>query len=485
MGTEISSSKVVTRFAPSPTGFLHCGSVRTALYSWLYARQQGGSFILRIEDTDRERSTPEACQAILEGMEWLGLSWDQGPFYQTQRMERYQEVLADFLDRGYAYKCVCTKERLAEMRATQIAAKEKPRYDGHCRHNRETHIQKDAAYVLRFKNPVDGEVVVEDKVHGTVRFAQNELDDLIIARSDGSPTYNFCVVVDDVDMGVTHVIRGDDHLNNTPRQINMFMAMGHPFPVYAHIPMILGKDGARLSKRHGAVSIDQFRQEGIVPDALLNYLVRLGWSHGDQEIFSQEELQQYFSLDRLNRSAAAFDPEKLLWVNQQHLKNGHPEKWVPYWQEQADRVKVNWRGQGPSVLDIITVQAARCKTLQEMVEKSRFFYDDNLEADAYEKMPVLLKKALPSEEERRNVHVALEACLTVWRDPDFIWSLENLHQSLGEEAAKKDLGLGKLAQPLRILLSGGTVSPPMDQTLYMMGRERVFKRMERLNLLVS
>src|SRR5271155_2455323 len=309
---------VRTRFAPSPTGFLHIGGLRTALFCWLYARHHGGQYILRIEDTDLERSTTEAIQQILDGLEWAGINHDGGPFFQTKRFDRYKEVIEEMLVGGNAYRCYCTKEELEQMRAEQVARGEKPRYDGRWRER--TDSLPGVAPVVRFKNPLTGEVVVDDVVHGPVVFQNSELDDLIIARSDGTPTYNFCVVVDDMDMQITHVIRGDDHLNNTQRQMNMLRALGASPPVYAHVPMILGPDGAKLSKRHGAVSVLQYQQEGYLPDALLNYLVRLGWSHGDQEVFSREEMIAAFDIRDVNKAAAAFNPEKLLWLNQQHMK---------------------------------------------------------------------------------------------------------------------------------------------------------------------
>ena len=315
--------KLTTRFAPSPTGYLHIGGARTALFSWLYARRHGGDFILRIEDTDRERSTEESVNAILEGMNWLGLEYDQGPFYQTHRFDRYKEVIQKLLDQGDAYYCYCTREELDEMREGQRSRKEKPRYTGLCRSRTEPREGVDP--VIRFKNPMDGAVVVDDLVRGKVVFQNSELDDLIIARSDGTPTYNLTVVVDDLDMGLTHVIRGDDHLNNTPRQINILRALGAELPKYAHLPMILGSDGGRLSKRHGAVSVMQYRDEGYLPEALLNYLVRLGWSHGDQEIFSMDEMVSLFEVESVNHSASTFNPEKLLWLNQHYIKSSSPE----------------------------------------------------------------------------------------------------------------------------------------------------------------
>src|ERR1022692_1028981 len=309
---------VRTRFAPSPTGFLHIGGLRTALFCWLYARRHGGTFVLRIEDTDLERSTEAAIQQILDGMEWAGLDHDEGPFYQTKRFDRYTEVIEELLASGNAYRCYCTKEELAQLRAEQMARGEKPRYDGRWRNR--TDSRTGVEPVVRFKNPLVGEVIVDDVVHGRVVFQNAELDDLIIARSDGTPTYNFCVVVDDMDMQITHVIRGDDHLNNTPRQLNILLALGRKPPIYAHLPMILGSDGTKLSKRHGAVSALQYRDDGFLPEAVLNYLVRLGWSHGDQEFFTIEEMVRMFDIAHVNPAPARFDADKLRWVNHEHIK---------------------------------------------------------------------------------------------------------------------------------------------------------------------
>ena len=343
---------VRTRFAPSPTGMLHIGGVRTALFCWLYARRHGGTFILRIEDTDRERSTPEALHAILDGMKWLGLDHDEGPFYQTQRMDRYREVIEQFLREGKAYHCYCSREVLDQMRAGQMARKEKPRYDGRCRQR--TAPVPGVSPVVRFRNPDEGQVIVNDVVHGPITFDSAELDDLIIARSDGTPTYNFCVVVDDYDMRITHVIRGDDHINNTPRQINMLKALGVEPPLYAHVPMILGPDGAKLSKRHGAVSVLQYRDDGFLPEGLLNYLGRLGWSHGDQEIFTRDEMVRLFDIHDVNKSASALNPDKMLWTNQQHILRSTPEHLAGYLRPQLealglavdDMVKSGRRGEG-------------------------------------------------------------------------------------------------------------------------------------------
>ncbi len=309
---------VRTRFAPSPTGFLHVGGVRTALFSWLYAKHHQGQFILRVEDTDRERSTESSVQAILDGMDWLGLHPDEGPFYQTQRYQRYQEVIQQLLEQGDAYKCYCSKERLESLRQDQMEHKQKPRYDGKCRNLEMSESESD--YVIRFKNPLEGLVSFQDQVYGEIEIRNQELDDFIIQRTDKHPTYNFAVVVDDWDMQISHIIRGDDHINNTPRQINLFKALKAPIPTFAHLPMILGEDGKRLSKRHGAVGVLQFKEEGILPHALLNYLVRLGWAHGDQEIFSLDEMVQLFSFKNVSRGASSFNYEKLYWLNQHYQK---------------------------------------------------------------------------------------------------------------------------------------------------------------------
>src|SRR6185369_13681997 len=370
---------IVTRFAPSPTGMLHIGGVRTALFSWLYARRHGGKFILRVEDTDRERSTDEAVSVILEGMRWLGLNEDEGPYYQTQRYDRYRAVIADMLEKGLAYRCYCSKEELDAMREVQLARKEKPRYDGRWRDSTAA-PPPGVTPVIRFKNPMAGEVVVDDLVHGRTVFENTELDDLIIQRSDGNPTYNFCVVVDDADMGVTHVIRGDDHLNNTPRQINMLRALGATPPTYAHVPMILGADGTKLSKRHGAVSVLEYKDEGFLPDALLNYLVRLGWSHGDQEVFTREEMIAAFDIHDVNKAASAFNNEKLLWLNQQHMVRAAPSALVPHLRYQLDRLGL--KCDDDAMLEgLIVAQRERAKTLKEMAQNSRFFFTDQIERD--------------------------------------------------------------------------------------------------------
>ena len=455
---------VVTRFAPSPTGMLHVGGVRTALFSWLYARRMGGKFILRIEDTDRERSTDEAVRVILEGMAWLSLKADEGPYYQTQRFDRYKEVIRGMLDDGTAYHCYCTKQELDEMREQQIARKEKPRYSGVCRDR--TTPREGVQPVVRFRNPTDGTVVVEDLVHGPVTFQNVELDDLIIARSDGTPTYNFCVVVDDMDMGVTHVIRGDDHLNNTPRQMNMLLALGAKPPVYAHVPMILGPDGAKLSKRHGAVSVLQYEEEGYLPDALLNYLVRLGWSHGDQEIFSRDEMVAAFDIHDVNKAASAFNPEKLLWLNQQHMMRAQPAALVPYLQSQLARLGLH--SDNRELLEgVIVSQRERAKTMKEMAQNSRFFFTETVELDPKAVAKHLTAAALPVlQKVRERLAVLTE------------WSAAAVHTALNELATELQTGLGKVAQPVRVAVAGSAVSPPIDATLALLGRERTLARID-------
>ena len=361
------------RFAPSPTGYLHIGGARTALFSWLYARKHGGNFILRIEDTDLERSTAESVNAILEGMTWLGLEYDEGPFFQTHRFDRYREVIQQLLDTGHAYRCYCTRERLEQLREEQMRQKIKPRYDRFCMDRQD--LPEDQPYVIRFKTPREGSIVVHDLIKGAVEFDNNELDDLIIARSDGTPTYNLTVVVDDMDMSVSHVIRGDDHLNNTPRQIHILKALGATPPAYAHVPMILGSDGKRMSKRHGAVSVMQYRTEGFLPEALLNYLVRLGWSHGDQEVFSVDEMIEHFDVSDINKAASTFNPEKLLWLNQQYIKASSPEHIAHQLSWHMGQLGID-PAQGPDLVEIVKTQQDRAKTLVEMASNCAFFYAD-------------------------------------------------------------------------------------------------------------
>lgn len=455
-------TEIRTRFAPSPTGYLHIGGARTALYCWLFARKTQGTFILRIEDTDLERSTPESVQAILDGMQWLELNYDEGPFYQTKRFDRYAAVIQEMLQAGTAYRCYCSKERLDKLREDQMAAKQKPRYDGRCRDLTE---QQEGSFCVRFKNPQDGEVSFDDLVRGKVTFANQELDDLIIARSDGTPTYNFTVVVDDADMKITHVLRGDDHINNTPRQINILRALGATPPLYAHLPMILGGDGKRLSKRHGAVSVMQYREDGFLPEALLNYLARLGWSHGDQEIFSIEELIKFFEITGINRAPAAFNLDKLLWLNQHYIKNGNRANVVKELTWHMEKQGMDVR-KGPALEEVITAQAERTKTLKEMAERSRYFYEDV--AITPEMMAHVTPEIIPAlTQVRDNLADLVE------------WSKEAIHAVLAAAAEAQGLKIGKIAQPLRVLMTGGTVSPPIDTTIELIGRDRALARIDQ------
>lgn len=453
-----------TRFAPSPTGFLHIGSARTALYSWLFAKSHHGTFILRIEDTDLERSTKESVDVILEGMEWMKLDYEEGPFYQTQRMDRYKEVIAKLLEEKKAYRCYCSKERLEKLRSDQQANKQKPRYDGHCWGMED--LDEDKPFVVRFRNPQSGAVTFNDQVRGTITVQNSELDDLIIARSDGMPTYNFTVVIDDWDMAVTHVIRGDDHINNTPRQINIFAALDVTPPLYAHIPMILGSDGKRLSKRHGAVSVLQYRDEGYLPEALLNYLVRLGWSHGDQEIFSQEDMIRLFKLGGINRSPAIFNPEKLLWLNQHYLKSLDPNYIARQLASHFEKLQIDIN-KGPALIDIVLAQRERVKTLVEMAEKSKFFYED-----VYHYDEKFTKELTP---ELLQAFIKLKDSFSRLQN----WETESIHHTLAATAEEQQVKLGKIAQPLRIAVTGGTISPPIDITLKLLSQQRTLQRLEK------
>jgi len=454
---------IKTRFAPSPTGLLHIGGIRTALFSWLHARHHKGQFVLRIEDTDRERSTDEAVQVILDGMAWLGLDHDEGPFYQTERFDRYFEVIDRLIDEGHAYRCVCSKERLEKLRDEAMSSGKKPRYDGRCR-NLEL---KDQNAVIRFKNPLDGQVAVKDQVQRTVVFDNNELDDLIIARSDGTPTYNLTVVVDDMDMGITDVIRGDDHLNNTPRQINIFNALGVAAPNYAHIPMILNPEGKKLSKRDGAASVLQYKEEGYLPEALLNYLVRLGWSKGDQEIFSIDEMISNFDIKDVNKSASSINPEKLLWLNQEYLKNMESAQFVNPLKELFTNLDIHIDG-GPKLEDLIEVQKLRTETLKDMAEQSVFFYVefDEYDANAAKKhlRPVVLEPLKLLSKALREL-------------PD--WNNTSIKSAIEVTANQLELKMGKLAQPLRVAVTGAGVSPSIDDTLRLLGQERSLNRLAK------
>lgn len=454
-----------TRFAPSPTGYLHIGGARTALYSWLHARKHGGRFVLRIEDTDRERSTEESVNAILEGMTWLGLEYDEGPFYQTHRFERYNEVIQQLMDKGLAYHCYCTHEEIEAMRDEAMKRKEKPRYDGRCRTR--TEPREGVEPVIRFKNPTERAVVIEDLIKGKVVIQNSELDDLIIARSDGTPTYNLTVVVDDWDMGVTHVVRGDDHLNNTPRQINLLRALGVEPPTYAHVPMILGEDGKRLSKRHGAVSVIQYREEGYLPEALLNYLVRLGWSHGDQEIFSTEEMIELFDINDVNSAASIFNPEKLMWLNQQYLIAASPEHVAHHLSIHLGKLGID-PSTGPDILEVAIAQKERAKTLVEMAQISEFIYRD---FDEFEEKAA--KKNL-----RPVAKEPLEKMKEALAELDD-WTEEALHKTVESVSEALDVKMGKVAQPLRVAVVGRAASPGIDVTLKLVGKEACLRRIDK------
>lgn len=453
-----------TRFAPSPTGYLHVGGARTALYSWLYARKHGGKFILRIEDTDLERSTAESVNAILEGMTWLGLEYDEGPFYQTDRFARYDEVIEKLLAEGKAYRCSCSKARLDALREEQMARKEKPRYDGHCR-NRD--VSPDAPHVIRFRNPQEGDVIIEDLIRGRIIVSNRELDDLIIRRTDGSPTYNLTVVVDDWDMGITHVIRGDDHINNTPRQINILKALGAPIPKYAHVPMILGEDGSRLSKRHGATSVMEYRNLGYLPEALLNYLVRLGWSHGDQEIFSIDEMIEHFELENVNRAPSTFNPEKLLWLNQQYIMKDDPARIAHLLSPHMGERDVD-PAEGPDLVEVARLLQERASTLVEMADQALFFYRDFEDYD-----PKAAKAHLRPA--AREALEALRAALAALDD----WTPAAIQRTIEQVADRLGVKLGKVGMPLRVAVSGRGASPSNDQTLALLGREKTLQRIDR------
>ena len=456
--------KIRTRFAPSPTGFLHVGGARTALFSWLHARKHGGEFVLRIEDTDLERSTEESVNAILEGMTWLGLDYDEGPFFQTHRFDRYNEIIEQLLDEGKAYRCSCSKERLDKLREDQMKRKEKPRYDGHCR---DRNVDPSQPHVIRFRNPSEGSVQFDDLVRGRVVVSNAELDDLIIRRTDGSPTYNLTVVVDDDDMQITHVVRGDDHINNTPRQINLLKAMGREAPVYAHVPMILGDDGARLSKRHGAVSVMQYREEGFMPEALLNYLVRLGWSFEDKELFSVDEMVELFDIDDVNKAPSAFNTEKLLWINQQYIKEAEPEHVARLLSVHMGNLDID-PTTGPDLVEVVRAQQERAKSLVELADISAFYYRD---FDEYNQ-----KSAKKAFKEAAIEPLGLVAeRLNELQD----WNREAIHGVIETVVHDLEIGFGKVGMPLRLAITGGSPSPDLDLTLYLVGKEACLRRINR------
>jgi glutamyl-tRNA synthetase len=456
---------LTTRFAPSPTGYLHVGGARTALYSWLYAQKNGGDFILRIEDTDLERSTQASVDAIMDGMAWLNLEWTHGPFFQTDRFERYKEVIEQLLASGNAYRCYSTAEEVDAMRDTAKAKGEIEKYNGLWRER--TDYPEDKPFVIRFKNPLAGDVVIKDMVKGDITISNEQLDDLIIARSDGTPTYNLTVVVDDWDMKVSHVVRGDDHISNTPKQINILLALGAEVPEYAHIPMILGDDGKRLSKRHGAVSVMQYRDEGYLPEALLNYLVRLGWSHGDQEIFSRQEMIELFDLKDCNRAPSGFNTDKLIWVNQHYMKTMDPNEVATHlaWHMADQGINVD---NGPALADVVKIQADRVKTLKEMAEISRYFYEDFTELDA----KAVKKHLRPVVKEPMLLVKQKLAALTDW-------SPAPIHAAINDTAEELELGMGKVGMPLRVAATGGGNSPSLDITLALLDQQKVLERIDQ------
>ncbi len=459
---------VKTRFAPSPTGYLHVGGARTALYSWLYAKSQGGEFVLRIEDTDLERSTQAAVDAILEGMTWLGLTWDEGPYYQTKRFDRYNEVVDQLLAEDKAYKCYASKELLDEIRAEQEANKEMARYDAnHPKIKAANEAAKEGdPCVIRFRNPKEGSVVFDDQIRGRIEIRNDQLDDLIIRRTDGSPTYNFCVVVDDYDMGITHVVRGEDHINNTPRQINIYEAMGVKVPTFAHCAMILGDDGAKLSKRHGAVSVMQYRDEGYLPEALINYLVRLGWGHGDQEIFTQQEMIDLFSLNAISKSASAFNTDKLLWLNNHYIKSSEPSHVAKHLEWHFADQGIN-KDNGPALEEIVTLVGERCNTLVELAQQSRYFYEDFSEFEAG-----AAKKHLRGVA-KEPLALALNKIEALTE-----WTTEALHQVIAQVCEELEIGMGKIGMPLRVAVTGGGQSPSVDAVMQLIGKERVIARIQ-------
>jgi glutamyl-tRNA synthetase len=457
---------VRSRFAPSPTGYLHLGGARTALFAWALARHLGGQFILRIEDTDLERSTPEAVQAILDGMAWLGLAYDEGPYYQMRRIDRYRDVVAQMLRQGTAYYCYCSPQELDAMREAQRARGEKPRYDGRWRPERDKElpaIPEGVKPVVRFRNPLEGDVTWNDFVKGSITISNRELDDLIIARPDGTPTYNFCVVVDDWDMRITHVIRGDDHVNNTPRQINILKALGAQVPEYGHVPMILGPDGEKLSKRHGAVSVTQYADEGYLPEAMINYLARLGWSHGDDEIFSREQLVQWFDVDHLSKSAAQWDPKKLNWLNQHYLKQADLTHLETLVRPRIEKLGGQWQDR-PALTSVLALLRDRCETLQQLAEAALLFY-----------APFHLDPALRAE------HVT-PAVLPALRDfaqqaQQVAWTKDALAALIKNLIAQYGLKMPQFAIPLRVLVTGRAQTPSVDAVLELLGRETVLERL--------
>lgn len=458
-------SELRVRFAPSPTGYLHVGGARTALFNWLLARKQGGTFILRIEDTDVERSTKESVDAILEGMQWLGLDWDEGPFYQSQSFEIYKEYVQKLLDNGKAYRCYCTSEELEKKRELAMQEGRKPKYDGTCRERND--LPEGAPYVVRFRAPQGGEVAFDDLIKGRIAFPSEELDDLIIQRTDGTPTYNFCVVIDDASMRITTVIRGDDHVNNTPRQIQLYQALGFPVPQFAHVPMILGSDKARLSKRHGATSVIAYRDMGFLPEALINYLVRLGWSNGDDEIFSRDEMVQKFDINNVGRSASVFNTEKLLWLNAHYIKNGDAERLADLLLPHLSKREVATLA-GPDLVAVVKTLQERAQTLEEMAERALFYYiaPQNYDDAALAKFgKEHLLAVFETVAEKLSTSTAVDGA-----------GFDVLFKEICTEKGWK---MPQVGQPVRIALSGGTQAPGIGEIIITLGIEESVRRIKK------
>jgi len=454
---------VITRFAPSPTGYLHVGGARTALFSYLFARANKGEFILRIEDTDRERSTEASVNAIFEGMKWLGMENDGEVYFQTKRFPQYKEKVHQLLGEGKAYYCICSKDRLDEMRETQMKAGGKPRYDGKCR---ELNLPDSEDAVVRFRNPQEGEVTFDDYVRGVITTSNNELDDLIIARPDGTPTYNFTVVIDDIDMKISHVIRGDDHINNTPRQINIYKALGAELPKFAHLPMILGDDGARLSKRHGAVSVMEYANDGYLPEAVLNYLVRLGWSHEDKELFTKEEMIALFDLKKVNKAPSAFNTSKLNWINQQYIQEADSQRLADLLKTRLEVIEVSV----PAHIDLVKIVEmfkSRAVTINEMADSALFLFND---INEYAENAV--KKVF-----KQSAIVPFETLIKKMSEISD-WANANLHDLIEDTVNELEVGFGKVGQPLRVALTGQSSGPANDEIMHVLGKEESIKRTE-------
>lgn len=458
-------SDLRVRFAPSPTGYLHIGGARTALFNYLLARKEQGTYVLRIEDTDVARSTQESVDAILDAMKWLGLSCDEGPFYQSDRFDLYKEKVQQLLDEGKAYKCYCTQEELDAKRESAMKAGGKPKYDGTCRNRTDS---PDLPYVVRFRLPNDdGVTTFADRIKGNISIRHEELDDLIIQRTDGTPTYNFVVVIDDAEMGMTLVIRGDDHINNTPRQILLYEALGYPVPEFAHVPMILGSDKKRLSKRHGATSVMAYQEMGLLPEAMVNYLVRLGWSYGDEEIFSMDDLIEKFTLENVGKSAGVFNPEKLLWLNAHYIKTGDPERLAGLLKEFLDAKNIDISS-GPDLVEVVKSLLERANTLVEMADGAAFYYTDDLEFDEKTRSKFLTA-------DKQEIFQSIVDNLTICQD----FTEQGLEKTFALIMESTGLKFGKIAQPLRAALTGGSASPGIYEVLEVLGKERALYRIKR------